>query len=385
MRRDPANILFFSSFGNLRWGGQKSLYHLVTRLDRSAFRPYVVVPSDDGLARALSEKGVEGCVYDLPRLSPRSILRDLSALRFLLGLIDSKGIDLLHTDGPRNTIYAGLAARLRGLPLLWHVRAMDGDPYDRILCRLATRIVLVADALKNRFAGLCSADKLVTIHNGVDLDVFRDVSGDAYPEAFAVPPGRLVIASAGRIEPLKGQETLIAACGALKNAGTDFHLLLVGETVDSSYERFCRQKALELGIADRITFAGHRDDMAFLLKGIDIFALPSAIREAFPRSVIEAMACGKPVVVTAGGGAPEAVEEGRSGFVVPPSDPFILAERLNRLAGDPALRKTMGAAARQRAETRFGLEQNAWMTQELYRSLLGGRKRVGSHVQSLRA
>jgi glycosyltransferase involved in cell wall biosynthesis len=385
MRRDPANILFFSSFGNLRWGGQKSLYHLVTGLDRSAFRPRVVVPSDDGLARALSEKGVEGCVYDLPRLSPRSILRDLSALRFLLRLIDEREIDLLHTDGPRNTFYAGLAARLRGLPLVWHVRAMDGDPYDRILCRLATRVILVADALKDRFAGLCRTDKLVTIYNGVDLDVFRDVPGDACPEAFAVPPGRLVIASVGRIEPLKGQETLIAACGVLRNAGADFHLLLVGETVDSSYERFCRQKALELGIADRITFVGHRDDMAFLLKGIDIFALPSAIREAFPRSVIEAMACGKPVVVTAGGGAPEAVEEGRSGFVVPPSNPFILAERLSRLAGDPALRKTMGAAARHRAETRFGLEQNARMTQELYRSLLGGRKHVGSHVQSLRA
>ena len=205
------------------------------------------------------------------------------------------------------------------------------------------------------------------------------------PEAWAIPPGRIVIASAGRIEPLKGQETLITACGVLKNAGMDVHLLLVGETVDSAYERFCRQKALEIGMADRITFAGHRDDMAVLLKGIDIFVLPSAIREAFPRAVIEAMACGKPVIVTAGGGAPEAVEEGRSGFVVPPSDPFILAERLNRLAGDPALRKTMGAAARNRAETRFGLEQNARRTQDLYRSILEGRKRVGYRMQSLRA
>jgi glycosyltransferase involved in cell wall biosynthesis len=385
MLREPSRILYFSSFGNLRWGGQKSLYHLVTRLDRSVFSPCVIVPSDDGLARALSEKGVEGCVYDLPRLSPRSILRDLSALRFLLRLIDEREIDLLHTDGPRNTFYAGLAARLRGLPLVWHVRAMDGDPYDRILCRLATRVILVADALRDRFAGICGADKLVTIHNGVDLDVFSRASGDAGPETRVIPPGRLVIASAGRIEPLKGQETLIAACGVLKNAGADFHLLLVGETVDSSYERLCKQKALEIGIADRISFAGHRDDMALLLKSIDVFVLPSAIREAFPRSVIEAMACGKPVVVTSGGGAPEAVEDGRSGFVVPPSDPFILAERLNRLAGDPALRKTMGAAARNRAETRFGLEQNARRTQDLYRSILEGRKRVGYRMQSLRA
>jgi len=385
MRRDPANILFLSSFGNLRWGGQKSLYHLVTRLDRTAFKPYVVVPSDDGLARALSGKGVEGCVYDLPRLSPRSILRDLSALRFLLGLIDARGINLLHSDGPRNTFYAGLASRLRGIPLFWHVRAMDGDPYDRILCRLATRIVLVADALKDRFAGICSAEKLVTIHNGVDLDVFHCESGQALPEAWAIPPGRVVIASAGRLEPLKGQETLIAACGALKKAGADFHLLLVGETVDFAYERRCRQKALEIGIADRITFAGHSDDMASVLKAIDVFVLPSVIREAFPRSVIESMACGKPVIVTSGGGAPEALEEGRSGFVVPPSDPVTLAERLSRLAGDPALRKTMGAAARHRAETLFGVERNARVTQELYRFILEGRKRVGSHVQSLRA
>ena len=380
MPREPNRIMYFSSFGNLRWGGQKSLYHLVTRLDRSAFKPYVVVPSDDGLARQLKENGVEGCVYDLPRLSPKSILRDVSALRFLVRLINGKRIDLLHSDGPRNTIYAGLASRLRGVPLIWHVRAMDGDPYDRILCRLATRVVLVADALRDRFAGICSVEKLVTIHNGVDLDVFHCELGQALPEAWAIPPGRIVIASAGRIEPLKGQETLIAACGALKKEGADFHILLVGETVDSSYERFCRQKALELGIADRITFAGHRDDMASILKAIDIFVLPSVIREAFPRSVIEAMACGKPVVVTAGGGAPEAVEEGRSGFVVPPSNPIVLGERLSCLAGDPARRKAMGAAARHRAEARFGLEQNARRTQDLYRSILEEKKLVGNRM-----
>lgn len=385
MRRDPANILFFSSFGNLRWGGQKSLCHLVTRLDRSAFRPYVVVPSDDGLARQLARNGVDVRVCDLPRLSPGNSLRNLSALRSILGLIDSAGIDLLHTDGPRNTVYAGLAARLRGLPLLWHVRAMDGDPHDRFLCRLATRIVLVADALRDRFAGVCSPDKLVTIHNGVDLDAFSDAAGGDWRGELAVPPGRLVIASAGRIEPPKGQETLIAACGALRKTGVDVHLLLAGETVDSSYERDCRRTAVDLGISDRVTFTGHRDDMAFFLRGVDIFVLSSAIREAFPRSVIEAMACGKPAVVTAGGGAPEAVEDGISGFVVPPSDPVTLADRLSRLAGDGAMRRTMGAAARRRAEARFGLERNARKTQDLYRSLLERRKRVDAHVQSLRA
>lgn len=384
MQRKPDRILYFSSFGNLRWGGQKSLFHLVTGLDRLAFRPSVVVPSEGGLARQLEEKGVEVCVIALPQVSPKCILRDLSALRLLLNVIDDRKIDLLHSDGPRNTLYAGLAARLRGLPLVWHARAMDADPYDRILCRLATRVVLVADALRDRFNGICNAEKLVTIHNGVDLDVFSGTSGVAWRESVPIPPGRLIIASAGRIEPMKGQETLIAAGGTLRKAGADFHILLAGETVDSSYERVCRQKAAELDISDRVTFMGHQDDMASVLKAIDIFVLPSAVREAFPRSVIEAMACGKPVIVTAGGGAPEALEDGRSGFVVPPSDPSTLSERLIRLAGEAALRKAMGASARHRAEELFSLERNVRKTQDLYRTLLTGRKNAGRCVQSVR-
>lgn len=384
MPSDRQTVLYFSSFGNLRWGGQKSLYHLATRLDRSVFRPHVVVPSDGGLARKLAEKGVETCVFELPHLSPLCILRDLSALRFLLRLLDDRGVALLHTDGPRNTFYAGLAARLRGLPLVWHVRAMDSDPYDPILCRLATRVILVADALRERFSGVCRADKLVTIHNGVDLGLFSSMPGQACPESFALPPGRVIIGSAGRLEPQKGQITLIETCGVLSGTGADVHLVLVGESTDSSYERLCRRKAAEFGIADRVTFAGHRDDMTAVLQAMDVFVLPSMIREAFPRAVIEAMACGKPVIVTSGGGAPEAVERDRTGFVVPPGDSLALAGRLRLLVENPALRRTMGVAARRRAEDRFGLEKNALRTQDLYRSLLAGKKHADRHVQSLR-
>jgi glycosyltransferase involved in cell wall biosynthesis len=369
---DRKNILYLSSFGNFRWGGQKSLYHLATRLDPVSYRPHVIVPSEDGLSRALRSKGVEVTVFDLPQVAPRTALQALRAMKFLLDRIHAGGIDLIHTDGPRNTFYAGFAARLKGIPLVWHVRAMDSDRYDGLLCRLATRIILVADALRERFGG---AGKCVTIHNGVNLDEFH-AGRSALPAELGIPPGRLVIGCTGRIEPYKGQKSLIEACKALKQAGVDFHLLLVGETVEHSYEQACRSTAASLGIETRVTFAGHRDDMARLLGAVDIFALPSVIREAFPRSVIEAMASGRPVVVTRGGGAPEAVEEGMSGFVVGPGDPASLADRLLRLATDDEMRREMGAAARQRAETFFSLTENARKTQDVYQSLLGGNGRV---------
>jgi glycosyltransferase involved in cell wall biosynthesis len=372
---DRKNILYLSSFGNFRWGGQKSLYHLATRLDPVSYRPHVIVPSEDGLSRVLRGEGVGVTVFELPQVAPRTALQALRAMRFLLDRIHAEGIDLIHTDGPRNTFYAGIAARLKGIPLVWHVRAMDGDRYDGLLYRLATRIILVADALRERFRGAAGAVKCVTIHNGVNLDEFH-AGCSALPAELGIPPGRLVIACTGRIEPYKGQKSLIEACKALKQAGVDFHLLLVGETVEHSYEQVCRSTAASLGIEKRVTFAGHRDDMARLLAAVDVFALPSVIREAFPRSVIEAMASSKPVVVTRGGGAPEAVEEGISGFVVGPGEPAPLADRLLRLATDDAMRREMGKAARQRVETLFSLEENARKTQDVYQSLLGGNGRV---------
>ncbi len=377
MPSDRQTVLYFSSFGNLRWGGQKSLYHLATRLDRSVFRPHVVVPSEDGLAAALREAGVGVTVLDLPALTRGSAARAARALQSVIALAGRLDARILHTDGPRNTFYAGIAAQLRRRPLVWHIRSSDRDPYDRLLYGLSSRIVLVAGSLRSRFEWAAGEGKFAVIHNGVDTRAFT-------PEAdpprrlmarLGIDGRRILIASFTRVEPAKGQLHLIEACAALRPVGADFHVVVAGEVTDEAYCTRCRRCAEALGIEDRVSFTGHIDEAARFMAEVDLVVVCSVSGEAFPRTTIEAMATGRPVVVTSVGGAPEAVEEGITGFVVAPADVEALQARIVQLVQDAALRRRMGEAARRRAEAHFSIARNVRKTEFLYGDLLGETRR----------
>ena len=171
---NPKNILFFSSFGNLRWGGQRSLYHLVTRLDRDRYRPIVLLPTDEDLAEALRARGMEVVIHELPPLRLMNPMSCLSSVRNLMRLVAKCNISLMHTDGPRNTLYACLISRWKSIPVVFHVRASDRDRYDRIIYGCATRIILVAASLRSRFDWVSDNGKFRTIYNGVNLKQFDD-------------------------------------------------------------------------------------------------------------------------------------------------------------------------------------------------------------------
>ncbi len=181
----------------------------------------------------------------------------------------------------------------------------------------------------------------------------------------------MAIVCSGRIEPSKGQIYLIDACGQLKQRHLPFRLLLAGDAANEAYTAACLRKASELGIKEQVELLGHVDNVAELLLRADLFVLPSVSGEAFSRAIIEAMAMGRPVVATDVGGAKEAIEDGVSGFVVPPCDPAALAERILILARDEELRLGLGAAARKRVEERFTIERNIQSTERIYAELLG--------------
>lgn len=370
MRSEPIRVLYFSSFANFRYGGQRSLYHLVCNLDREAFRPHVIVPAEGELAERLRARNVAVSAVDLPRIAPGRAVACWRALRRIRTLIREGGFRIVHTDGPRNTLYGGVAAALAGIPLVWHIRSSDRDPYDRLLCRLCTKLVLVADALRQRFDFASQEGKFVTIHNGVDLEEFRAAGGPPLPEGLESRNREAVLACAGRVEPMKGQACLVEAVGKIGEGRRTLRVLLCGEITDGRYREYCEEIGRRCGIADRVRFLGHRPDIAAVLSAADLVVMPSLSGEAFPRAVIEAMALGKPVVATDVGGTREAIQEGVTGYVVPPDDADALADRIGRLLADDAVRAAMGAAARRRAEERFSIEKNARATERLYRDMM---------------
>jgi glycosyltransferase involved in cell wall biosynthesis len=373
MRSEPVRILYFSSFENFRYGGQRSLYHLVCNLDGKAFVPHVIVPAEGELAERLRARGIAVSPVDLPKIAPAQVLGCRRALRRIRSIIQEGRFDLLHTDGIRNTFYGGIASASTGVPLVWHIRTSVRDPYDRLLYRFSAKLILVADALRRRFDFAAKDGKFVTIYNGVDLDEFR--AGIKAPMHLGGLKGRdaeVVLCCAGRVEPMKGQACLAEAVGKILDRHRNLRLLLCGEITDERYRESCEAISRRYGIGDRMRFLGHRGDIADVLSASDIIVLPSVFGEAFPRSVIEAMAMGKPVVATDVGGTREAILEGVTGFIVPPGDAEVLADRIDRLVGNESVRVAMGQAARRRAEELFSIGTNVQATERLYREMMNG-------------
>lgn len=370
MPSNPENILYLSSFGNLRWGGQKSLFHLVTRLDRKKFHPVVLLPTDEDFAEELRRRQIAVIIGELPAIGFFSSYKMILAFRNLMRIINHYDIDLIHTDGPRNTFYAGLVAKLKNRPLVWHIRSSDIDRYDVLLVPLCTKIILVANALRSRFARTRNGKKFTTIYNGVDLSEFEDstLTSPNIRSKYPMAADEILIGAFARIEAMKGQKHLIEACATLRNH-FPFKLFLYGETLDKNYYHACVETVQKLGLQKYVVFGGYQKDVFSIMKEMD-FVVLNSFSEAFPRSVIEAMAAVKPVIVTDVGGSAEAVEEGFSGFVVTPGDMEMLADRMIRLGKDKKLREQFGAAARKRVEELFTIERNVQKTEQTYQEVL---------------
>jgi glycosyltransferase involved in cell wall biosynthesis len=370
VRRGHVRVLYFSSFADRGRGGQESLFYLVSSLDQRRFSPLVVVPAEGSLSKSLSESGIEVHVLDLAKVGVGSLQRAAESLYRLSSLINKEAVDILHTDGPRNTFYAGLCGRLHRKPVIWHVRANAADPFDRCLCSMSSKLILVADVLRSRFSFCTEPGKLVTIYNGVDTGRFKPTA--IPPEAMRPPVKKeaCIIATVGRIEEQKGLLHLLQACGGLKRSGRSFEVRIAGEVTDRSYYDRCFEFCRSEGLLDRVRYLGHLPHVEQLLATADVFVLPSSGAEAFPRVVIEAMASGVPVVVTDAGGSPEAVENGINGFVVPAKVPSVLGEKLTALLQDAALRFEMGQCGRLRAAALFSIEKNHERTVRLYEEVL---------------
>lgn len=381
MNEKPSAILYFSSFGSLRWGGQKSLYLLVRRLDRRHFSPIVALPEAGEFAEQLRRDGIPSVVIPLP---PLRFIRAVDILETVLRiktLIRHRGIRILHTDGPRNTLYAGLTAKLTRVPLVWHIRSSDRDRYDGMLSRLCDRMILVSDALRHRFQGKANSGKLIVIHNGIPLDQgtpdIEHTAGKIRSD-LNIGGDTILIIQAARIDPMKGQHHLIEACAEL-GSRIPFKLLLMGEITDSDYHRRCRGIIDQAGLTDSVIFTGHIEDMTPHYLSADIVVLASPSSEAFSRSILEAMAAAKPVIATDIGGNREAVIDGVTGFIVPPADKTALSGRIMQLAMDETLRARMGEAAKARVHRMFCIENNVRETETVYRDLLDRSLRGPRH------
>ena len=250
----------------------------------------VVVPKRGSLADKLDEASIDVVVLDLPPILPANIGRIIRAQRKLWSVMERYGIDLLHSDGPRNTFYAGVIGRLKRRPVVWHVRSSTADSYDRLLSLFCSKIILVANRLDSRFQFPRQSQKMVTIYNGVDVNHFAPgCMRGVRIQSFRFRPDDIIITVSARVEEQKGQRYLIEACAQLPHLLPRLHILFAGRIVEQAYHQACIQRACELGAIGNVHFLGHVENVRQLLQDTDIFVLPSIEGEAFSRSVLEAM------------------------------------------------------------------------------------------------
>jgi glycosyltransferase involved in cell wall biosynthesis len=245
-------------------------------------------------------------------------------------------------------------------------------PLERRLHRWMTAILGNSRSVVNELeAEGAAAGQLGLIYNGLDTAQITTASREQTRALLGIPEATLVFVIVANLIPYKGHLDLVEALGRLAGRmPDDWKLLMVGR--DDGAGAAIKALAVSRGIAEKLVYLGSRNDVAALLMASDIGLLASH-QEGFSNAVIECMYAGLPMIVTDVGGNAEAVVDGETGIVVPPHDPVSFGEAIVRLATDPALRLSHGAAGRRRVEARFSLDSCVSRYEALYRGLLAGR------------
>lgn len=215
--------------------------------------------------------------------------------------------------------------------------------------------------------------QVVVVPNGVDTTHFHPSPEKRMQtrQRLGLSADQPVLIYVGRLELEKGVHL---ALRALKEQPIGTVLLIAGA---GHYRSTLNDLAAQLGLADRVRFLGFvgHQDLPDLLNAADIFVMPTLCQEGLPLSLVEAMACGLPVVATAAGGIPAAVEDNITGILFPMGDVAALSERLRRLIEAPQVRRQLGAAARAKAEARFSQAQMAAAYEAVFAAVLAQRQR----------
>lgn len=379
------------------WGGIETLVSAVVReLDARGHRSVLLATS------ALSRPG-DDQVYGIPltryryaylRVPPRRALRDALdrkggnpiAPGLLHRLVTEPDVDLFvtHTAG-RLAAAVRLAARIRRVPYVVFVHGGHADvpPAERrALARLyegsvdplrpldrwlgTGRVIRDAAAVvaygRGEYEGLRAergAARTWLLPNGVDVERFAGVGPAAAQRARAVlgvPPGAKLLLCVARIDPQKGQETLVDALARLVERERDVHVALVGHPTSPDYLAGLRRGAVALGLGDRLhVVEGLPFDaplLPALYRAADVFVLPTR-HEPFGIVVLEAWAAGRPVVASRVGGIPSFATDGETALLTPPGDAEALARAIHRVLAEPALARRLARAGHRLARSRY--------------------------------
>ena len=354
-RRGPLRVMFVIT--SVPVGGQETLLvSLIRGLDRRRCLPELCCLKEPG---PLGEE-LDGEIPVFSRLISGKF--DARVWPRLSRLMRLRGIDAVVTVGAGDKMFWGrLAAWTAGVPVVMSALHTTGWPDDvGRLNRWLTPLTDAFIAVAQRHAEFLSRrlefpqHKVHVIHNGVDTDRFGlSTNRDALRSRLGIAPATPVVGILAALRPEKNHELFLAAAKIIRERVADAAFLIVG---DGPRREHLEQLTERMGLGEVVRFLGTRGDVPELLAAMDVVALTSR-NEASPVSLLEAMACGRPVVTTRVGSIAESVTDGQSGFLVEPGDARAIADRVAHLLETPRLATQMGSAGRRQVQQCWSLER----------------------------
>jgi glycosyltransferase involved in cell wall biosynthesis len=301
---------------------------------------------------------------------------DLRPARTIAQVVRREGYELIHAHTARTAMVGALAARMAGVPLVYHVHSPTSRNtmhrwadwlstiVERHSLRRASRLITVSESLAGEMTRQgFSPDRIAVVHNGV-------------PSLYEVPFRRAptstwTLGTVALFRPRKGLELLLEALAILRRKNYAVGLKAVGAFETPDYEHAVHQQAFRLGLRESIEWTGFTSDVTSELLTLDLFVLPSLFGEGLPMVVLEAMAAGVPVVASAVEGVPEAIRDRQDGLLAIPGDADDLAQAITDVIDGRADWRVLRDSAVRRQKELFSDQSMARGVAQVYRSVLG--------------
>lgn len=366
------------------WFALSHFRPLIAKL-RQLATEVVVVTNSSGRMAEIEALGARVIAFDFRRSSMHPLRETASALR-LARILRTEKPDVVHLIAMKPVVLGGIAAGLAGVPnTILHLtglgflaisptmharlaRSMALAIMRRVMVRNGSWLIVEnPEDLAFLEAGGIAPGRRVTTLGGAGID----------PEAFAALPAPMtnppVAAFVGRMIRPKGVDILMAAGDLLQARGVPLAIELHGRSDDGNPEAIPSAVLKSWSDGARTRWLGHTSDIGTVWRRAGIFVLPARSREGMPRAMLEAAASARALVVTDVPGCRHFVRDGIQGLIVPPGDAGALADALERLAGDPALQRRLGAAARTRVLESYTVAHVEAGLEQTYRALADAR------------
>lgn len=378
-------------------GAERSTLDLLCGLKERTemgFQPWAIVPKDSGpLIDEFKKNGIPFDVVPMPAAALKmsradswgalksamfSSLEMIAYLRKVRKLLLARKPAVIHTHAVKCHAAASIVGAMTGIPVLWHLRDLLSHGFAPFLlrrCKSLGRVTVIANSKASAEAFAPGDLGIKVVHNGLDPRRYTVNRNRYFNEKLNLSPEVPIIGIVGVLARWKGQFEFLQMAEKLIRSGSSARFAVIGaEIYDTSGESAVgiqlRKEAQRLNIENYVYFAGYMKDAAQVMNGLDILVHASIKPEPFGRTVIEAMACGVPVVASGAGGILETVQAGKNGLLYPPGDVLSMTSEVRKLLADQEMRVALAKEGHKNFQRDFSIQKHVDRISEVYSELI---------------